>query len=321
MQQYVARRLLLMIPTLLVLSLIIFGMLRILPGDVAELILGGGGSEGGAVVSESSIQKVREKLGLNRPLYIQYFDWLWDTVRGDFGTSLYGNVSIGGQIAQRAPLTLEIAIFAKIFSLLIGIPIGVISAVKQNSFIDLFLRFWSIFFLAAPTFWLALLVILGGALWFNWLPPMGYNPIWQDPIANFMQLLWPVAILTSHGLATIARMTRSSMLEVMREDYIRTARAKGLREQAVIVRHALKNALIPVVTIAGLQFAGLVAGTVILEYIFGIPGIGSYLIQAIQNKDFPVVQAMVVVFAVMFMLINLVIDLLYGWVDPRISYS
>ena len=319
MHKYVARRLLLMIPTLFVLSLIIFGMLRILPGDVAELILAGG--EGGGGADPASIRVLREKLGLNRPLHIQYFAWLWDAVRGDFGTSLYSGLTIGGQIAKKIPLTLEVAILAKLFSLLIGIPIGVISAVKQNSFIDLFLRFWSIFFLAAPTFWLGLLIILGGALWFNWLPPLGYNPIWQDPAANFTQLLWPVVILTSHGLAIIARMTRSTMLEVMREDYIRTARAKGLREQVVIARHALKNALIPVVTLAGLQFAGLVGGTVILEYIFGIPGIGSYLIQAIQTKDFPVVQGTVVAFAVMFMLINLVVDLLYGWLDPRISYS
>ncbi|MDO8751698.1 MAG: ABC transporter permease [Dehalococcoidia bacterium] len=318
MQKYVARRLLLMVPTLLILSLIIFGMLRILPGDVATLILGD--SEGGRV-SESSIQILREKLGLNRPIYIQYLAWLWDTVRGDFGASLFSDLSVGGQIAQRIPLTIEIAISSKLFSLLIGIPIGVICAVKQNSFIDLFLRFWAIFFDAAPTFWLALLIILGGALWFNWVPPLGYHPIWQDPAANFKQLMWPILILTVGGLASIGRMTRSTMLEVMREDYIRTARAKGLREQVVIARHALKNALIPVVTVAGLQFAGLIAGTVILEYIFGIPGMGSYFIQAIQNKDFPVVQGLVVAFAGMFMLINLVVDLLYGWLDPRISYS
>lgn len=317
MQTYVIRRVVLMVPTLLILSLVVFGMLRVLPGDVAALILGG--EE--AVVSESSLRIIRERLGLNRPLYVQYLDWLWDTVRGDFGRSLYSDLSIGGQIAQRIPLTLEIAILAKLFSLLIGIPVGVISAVKQNSFIDYLLRFWSIFFLAAPHFWMALLVILGGALWFGWVPPLGYYPIWEAPVKNMLQLMWPIVILTTGGIATLARMTRSTMLEVMREDYVRTARAKGLAEKVVITRHALKNALIPVVTVAGLQFAGLVAGTAILEYIFGIPGIGSYFIQAIQSKDFPVVQGMVVAFAITFMLINLVIDLLYGWLDPRISYS
>ncbi len=315
---YVTRRVLLIFPTLLILSLIIFGLLRILPGDVATMILGGG--EGGKV-SEASIRVIQEKLGLNRPLHIQYFDWLWDTMRGDFGTSLYSDQSVGGQLAQRIPLTLEIAIFAKLVSILVGVPIGIISAIKQNSFIDLSLRFMTIFFLAAPSFWLGLLVILGGALWFNWIPPLGYNPIWKDPVANFQQLIWPIIILSHNGLAVIARMTRSSMLEVMREDFIRTARAKGLAENVVIMRHALKNALIPVVTLAGLQFAALLGGTVIIEYIFGIPGIGSYFIQAIQTKDYPVVQGMVIAFAIVFMLINLVVDLLYGWLDPRISYS
>ncbi len=320
MHKYVARRLLLMVPTVLILTVIIFGMLRLLPGDLAELILVGGGEDVG-LVSLSSIEAIREKLGLNRPLYIQYLDWIWDMVKGDLGRSLYSDLTVSGQIAQRIPLTLEIAILAKLFSLLIGIPIGILCAVKRNSFLDLFLRFWSIFFLAAPTFWLGILVILGGALWFDWLPPLGYNPIWQDPVANFMQLIWPIAILTSHGLAVIARLTRSTMLEVMGEDYVRTARSKGLAENVVILRHALKNALIPVVTVTGISFAGLVAGTVILEYIFGIPGIGTYFIQAIQSKDFPVIQGMVVAFAILFMVVNLIIDLVYGWLDPRISYS
>lgn len=317
MLKYVTRRVLLIFPTLFILSLVIFGLLRVLPGDVAMMILGGED----AIKSESSINAIREKLGLNRPLYVQYAGWLWDTVRGDFGKSLYSDLSVGGQLAQRIPITLEIAILAKLLSIVVGVPIGIISAVKQNSFIDLSLRFLTIFFLAAPSFWLGLLVILGGALWFNWIPPLGYNPIWKGPVANFQQLIWPVIILSHNGLAVIARMTRSSMLEVMREDYIRTARAKGLAEQMVIMRHALKNALIPVVTLAGLQFAALLGGTVIIEYIFGIPGIGSYFIQAIQTKDYPVVQGMVIAFATVFMLINLVVDILYGWLDPRISYS
>ena len=309
-----------MAPTMLLLSLLVFVMMRVVPGDIAIMLMG---EEVGAtnVDFRVSIETLRERLGLNRPLYIQYLSWIWDTVRGDLGKSLVTGVPITTEIATRLPITLELAILAKLISLVLGIPIGIISAVKQNSWMDYLLRLLSILFLTAPSFWLGLMFIFAAAIWFNWIPPLGYNPLWENPGANIAQLLAPALILGLSGLATMARMTRSTMLEVMREDYIRTARAKGLREPVVIYRHALKNALIPVVTLAGLSFATLLGGTVILESIFGIPGMGQYLINAITIKDFPVVQGIIMVFAVILMMVNLVVDLLYGWLDPRISYS
>lgn len=319
MGQYVARRLILIIPTMVLLTAIVFALMRVLPGDIARLMISD--EAGGVNINQYTLDTLRAKLGLDRPLYMQYLTWLWDMARGDFGESLYSGRSVTSEILQRLPITVEIAVIAKIVSLALGIPVGIISAVKQNSWVDLLLRFWSIFFLAAPAFWLGLLVILIGSNLFDWIPPLGYNALWQHPRANLLQLLWPSLILASSSLAVMARMTRSTMLEVMREDYIRTARAKGLREQVVVLRHALKNALIPVVTLAGLSFANLMAGTVILEAIFGIPGMGQMFIVAINSRDYPIVQGVVVVFALIFALTNLIVDLLYGWLDPRISYA
>ncbi len=319
MGKYVARRLLLIIPTLLILTMLVFGIMRVLPGDVATRMLS---DEAGALsMKQFTVDALRAKLHLDRPLYLQYLGWLWDLGRGDLGESLFTGRPVRDEILQRLPITFQIALMAQILSLGIGIPVGILSAIRQNSWVDLLLRFWSIFFLAAPSFWLALLFILLAALQFNWLPPVGYHPFFEDPRSNLLQLIWPSVILSLGGLATIARMTRSTMLEVMREDYIRTARAKGLKEQIVIIRHALKNAMIPVVTLAGLGFAGLMGGTVILEQIFAIPGLGSFFINAINFRDYTIVQGAVVVFAVIFMLVNLLVDVMYGWLDPRISYG
>jgi peptide/nickel transport system permease protein len=221
----------------------------------------------------------------------------------------------------RAPITAQLALMGLFMGLVVGIPLGALSAVYQNSPLDYVLRLFSITFLAVPNFWIALLVILGLAVWFDYYPPSGMNLIWEDPLENLKQLMWPSVILGSSGMATISRMTRSTMLEVMREDYIRTARAKGIQERVVIIRHAMKNALIPVITLAGLTFAGLMGGTVILESVFGIPGIGLYFIDAIRVLDYTIVQGAVVVFGLTFMGANLVVDLVYGWFDPRISYD
>ena len=320
MGKYVLRRVLLIIPTLLILSVMVFMVMRVLPGDVAQIIMG---EEIGATNTaiKVSMETLRKQLGLDKPLYIQYLTWVWDLARLDFGDSLITGRSIASEIVQRLPITLELAILAKILSLVIGIPVGIVSAVRQNTWVDLVLRFTVIFSLATPSFWIGLMVIFAGAFYFDWLPPLGYHSLWTDPRGNLTQMLWPAIILAHGTMATTARMTRSAMLEVMREDYIRTARAKGLKEQVVIYRHALKNALIPVVTLAGLSFAGLLGGSVIMEAIFAIPGMGQYLITAITLHDYTVVQGFVMVFAVVVMMINLVIDLVYGWIDPRISYS
>ena len=321
MTKYIVQRLLLIVPTILLLTLLVFILMRVLPGDVVQLILG---DASGGFVSKGgnmSAEVLRERLGLDRPLHLQYLTWLWDMTRGEFGKSLYSNNPVGGEIALRLPITMQLALMGTILGLLLGIPIGILSAIHQNSWIDNVLRFLSIIFLAVPSFWLGLVVILAASIWFNWVPPIGRNAVWENPRDNLLQLMWPALILASHGMATIARMTRSTMLEVLREDYIRTARAKGLAEQVVIARHALKNALIPVVTLAGLTFANLMGGTVILEQIFAIPGMGSFFLDAIQKQDYTIVQSTVVVFAVVFMLVNLLVDLMYGWLDPRISYS
>ncbi|MSQ22048.1 MAG: ABC transporter permease [Dehalococcoidia bacterium] len=321
MAKYIVQRLLLIIPTILLLTLLVFVLMRVLPGDVVQLILG---DDSGGFVSKGgnmSADVLRERLGLNQPLHMQYLTWLWDMVRGDFGRSIYSNTPVMEDILLRLPITIQLALMGTILGMLLGIPMGILSAVYHNSWMDNLLRFQSIMFLAVPSFWLGLVVILAGSIWFNYVPPIGRNVLWENPIDNLLQLMWPALILGSSGMAVKARMTRSAMLEVLREDYIRTARSKGLAEQIVIMRHALKNALIPVVTLSGLTFASLMGGTVILESIFAIPGMGQLFILSIQRQDYTVVQSTVVVFALVFMLVNLVVDLTYGWLDPRISYS
>ncbi|MFH1140351.1 MAG: ABC transporter permease [Chloroflexota bacterium] len=314
MGKYVARRVLLILPTLLLVTMFVFLLMRVLPGDVAQSILG-------EQRTQESLEILRTKLGLDRPLYTQYLTWLWDMARGDFGESIISGRSIAEEIVQRAPISFQLSLMAMVFGFVVGICLGVLSAIRQNSWLDFVLRFVSICFLAAPSFWVGLVVIFVGAYVFNWMPPLGYHPLWEDPRGNLTQLIWPAMILGLYGTATQARMGRSTMLEVMREDYIRTARAKGLREWTVILRHALKNALIPNVTMAGLTFAVLLGGSVILESIFAIPGMGTYLINGIREHDYTVVQGVTAVFAVAVMVVNLIIDLLYGWLDPRISYN
>ena len=320
MRNYIIRRVLLMVPTLFILSLIIFGLMRVLPGDVALMIAVGEGGDG-AAFDEASLDIIREKLGLLDPLPVQYLKWMGNLVRGNLGDSLRSGQPIADEIFQRMSITVQIAMMATLYGMILGIPIGIISAVKRGTPIDFSLRFMVILFLTAPSFWLGLMVILGGAYFFQWVPPLGYNVLWENPKDNLLQLMWPVIILGNFGMASSARMTRSTMLEVLREDYIRTARSKGLAESRIIIRHALKNALIPVITLSGLTFAAQMGGTVILELIFGIPGMGSWFIDSIINQDYPIVQALVVQFAIVFMTMNLIIDLLYGWLDPRISYA
>ncbi|GBD11836.1 Glutathione transport system permease protein GsiC [bacterium HR23] len=317
MQRYLARRLLIGIPTLLGATIFAFILLRVIPGAVATELLGG--AEG--IATGTTIEKLRRELGLDRPLVVQYVTWLADILRGDFGTSMWSGKSVGGTILSRLPFTLQLAIMAELFSLLIGIPIGIMAAIRQDTWIDYGLRFWSIFFLAVPTFWLGLLVIMVGVAFFQWSPPLGYNTFWQAPGANLSQMIFPALILASHESARIGRMTRSSMLEVLREDYIRTARAKGLREAIVVLRHALKNALIPIVTFTSVYFGALMGGVVVLEAIFNIPGLGTLFLESIRFRDYTVVQAMVFFLATVFIVINLVVDIMYGWLDPRIRYE
>ncbi len=319
MLRYLTRRLLLFVPTLFGVSLIIFLLMRVLPGDVAYAVLAGPSGEG--IVTPAALETVRLRLGLDKPLHVQYVEWVTGMARFDFGNSLRDGKPVWDKIAQRLPITIELAILTAVIGTAIAIPTGTISAVYQDSLPDYVLRIVTIIGLAAPTFWIGTLVLIALVRLFDWMPPLVYATLWQDPQTNLQQMIWPAAGLGYHLAAVVARMTRSSMLEVMRQDYIRTAWAKGLRDQVVIVRHALRNAMLPVITIIGLQFAVLLGGTVIMETIFSVPGIGRMLVDGIRFRDYATVQAGIVVFAVIILIVNLAVDVLYGWFDPRVSYK
>jgi len=314
-QRYILRRLLLTLPALLGVTIIISVMIRLLPGDAVSLILQDYGSYA------KDADDLRAKLGLNQPFYIQYLHWLGGILHGDFGLSLHNQTPIGQDIAARLPVTLELGIFGLIISLLLSIPLGVYSAVRQDTPSDYVARSISIAMLAIPGFWLATLAITLPSLWFKWTPPLRYSPLREHPGANLTQMLLPALILGIGLSGPVMRLTRAQMLEVLRDDYIRTARAKGVAERRVIVRHALRNAVVPIITLLGLQTAVLISGTVVLESVFVLPGMGRYLLEALNFRDYPAIQAVVLLFAVLIIALNLVVDLLYAWLDPRIRYT
>ncbi|MFH1486450.1 MAG: ABC transporter permease [Chloroflexota bacterium] len=318
MSKYIARRLLMFVPVLLAVSIIIFGLMRIIPGDVAMMILLG--PEGEGKVTKEEHTELRHELGLDRPLYEQYFTWIGGLLRGDAGKSLRYDTSISEEIGQRFPLTLELATLAAIFATLIAIPLGVLSGVRQDSWIDYILRVVSIGGLAMPTFWTGTLLILFLVLSFDWMPPISYRSLWEDPWANLTQLIWPGLALGYFQTAVVSRMTRSCMLEVLRQDYIRTAWSKGLKERVVVLRHALKNAILPVVTLIGVYYAYLLGGAVVMEKVFNLPGMGAWLVDSITYRDYPAVQTTILVFATIILVANLLVDVVCGWLDPRIRY-
>ncbi len=299
--------------------MVIFVLLRIVPGDAASaLILSESRLNDRA--TEEAIAAVREKLGLNDPLYVQYAHWVGDVLHLNLGKSLWSRKPVTQEIAEHFPVTAQMAVMAVAISLLIAIPIGVLSAVRQDTFVDYLFRVVSIAGLAMPNFFVGTLIVLFLIIVFQWAPPLGYTPPWKDLGANLQQLIWPAAALGYSLSAIVSRMTRSQMLEVLREDYVRTAWAKGLRERQGGLRHALKNAFLPVITITGTQLAVLLGGTVIMEQIFSIPGMGRNLIDAINHRDYPLVQGVVFLMATIFLVTNLLIDILYAWLDPRIRY-
>jgi len=321
MGSYAARRLISLIPIIIGISLVVFLIMRMLPGDVAAMILMGGDEEGNSAASLEAINALRAQLGLNEPLWQQYFHWVGGLLTLDAGNSLWSGRPVFQEIAERAPLTLELALFALVISLVIALPIGIFSALKQDTWIDYLFRTISIGGLALPSFWIGTLVILGLTLFFNWTPPLGYVGITKDPWTNLQQLFWPALVIGYSNAAIIARMTRSAMLEVLREDYVRTAWAKGLGPRRVINVHALRNALLPVITLASIELGNLLGGTVVMETIFTLPGIGRYLVDAIFHRDYPVVQTIIVLMGILFVVLNLLTDLLYGIFDPRIRYE
>ena len=319
MRNYTIKRVLLFIPTVIGVSLLLFAILRILPGDVAVQILMAGDPE--VTITEEDRLRVVKALGLDRPIYVQYLDWMWGVLRFDLGDSYILGRPVAEQIKRQFPVTMQIAFFAAFFVAIISIPIGVLAAVYQDKWPDYILRGFAILGLAMPSFFVALLVILILSVFFHWLPAFGFVHLWVDPWKSFQQLIFPALAIGFHSSGYILRMTRGQMLEVLRDDYVRTARAKGLSERVVILRHALRNALLPVVTLFGFQIAFLLGGTVVIELIFALPGMGQALIEAVLLRDFPVVQTYVLYLVFVAMVINLVVDLSYAWLDPRIQYS
>ncbi len=316
MGEYIFRRLLLAIPTLIGAVTLVFLVMRILPGDVASVMLAG--QESGIQASDEQLAALREQLGLNRPLVVQYFQWLWDALRFNFGESLSYPTPVLDEFKLRYPFSLSILVISLATSLIIAIPAGIISAVKQDTWIDYGLRIFTLAGLSIPSFFVAILTILFLLHFFGWLPPLAHAPIWDTPWLNFQRLIFPSLIIGYRLSAIGTRMTRSSVLEVMREDYVRTARAKGLREQVVIWRHAMRNAILPVLTLVGIEIIILFSGLVIMERVFTIPGMGSLLVDALFHRDYITVQGVVFVFALFVLLMNLLVDISYALFDPRI---
>ncbi len=319
MLQYIARRALLFVPTMVLLTALVFLFMRIIPGDPALLILTGNTGQGS--YTQEDLEILRIELGTDRGLATQYGNWMWDLLRGDLGTSYVRGLPIKDMLAVRLPLTLELTIISILISFILAVPLGVISALAQNTLPDYIARVIAFTGIAIPTFVTGLVTIYLLVRVFNWFPPLDYAQIWEDPIKNLTQMVFPSLALGFFMMAFIARVTRSSMLEVLREDYIRTARSKGLAEKRVVFIHALQNAFLPIITVSGWAFGILLGGTVIIERIFVLPGMGTLLLDSIFNRDYPVVQAEILVIAGLVLFLNLVVDLLYAWVDPRIRFN
>jgi peptide/nickel transport system permease protein len=315
MRTYVARRVLQGLLVLWLVSLAIFSLVRILPGDAVIMQL-----DQAAAPTPEALTRARQELGLERPFLAQYRVWISGALHGDLGRSLITRRSVTSELGKRINLTSHLAVMSIIVAMLIALPVGVLSAVKQDTASDYLARFFAILGLSLPDFWLATVAITFLAIWVQWIPPVGFAPLWEDPVRCLGQLAIPALIIGARLAAVSMRMTRSSLLEVLRQDYIRTARAKGARERAVIVRHALKNAFIPVVTVIGQQFSVLLGGTVIVEFIFLQPGVGSLMLDAVLLRDYTLIQGAVLFFAAVVVATNLLVDLSYAWLDPRIRY-
>ena len=318
MQQYAIKRIALFIPTVLLVTLIAFIVMRVVPGDPAIAILEG---DGGGQFTQQDLENLRAELGTDRPIAIQYLDWIGGVFRGDFGESLWFKSSVMTELGHRIPVTVELAVLSILMSVVVAVPLGIVSAIKPDSSLDYGSRVFTLIGIAIPNFLIAVLLILFLLKAFDWLPALGYVDLWEDPLKNLSQMVFPAFALALYEMAFIARVTRSSMMEIIREDYMRTARSKGLAEKVVLFRHGLKNAVLPILTISGWQFGRLFGGTVVIETIFLLPGMGRILIEAVQHRDFPLLQAAIVIIGMAIVTINLLVDLLYGWLDPRIRYA
>jgi peptide/nickel transport system permease protein len=312
-RNYILRRLLVAVPSLLIASLIVFTLPRLIPGDVVQLML-----EEKAYGKD--LEDLRAKLGLNRPIPVQYAQWLGAVARGNMGESLWTRQPVVSELARRLPVSATLGAMALVVAIAIGIPIGVIAAVRQDGVVDFFARSAAVLGLSVPSFVLAIVVTLLPAIWWGWTPRKQFVPFSADPLTFVLQFALPAVILGITSAAGIMRLTRGMLLEVLRHDYVRTAWAKGLRERVVVLKHALKNAVIPVITVLGLQVAAIAGGSVVIEWIFGIPGMGQFLVDAIVQRDYPVIQGINLLIVVIIVVSNLLVDLTYAWLDPRIRY-
>jgi peptide/nickel transport system permease protein len=313
MRKYVLRRLLIAISSLVLASLVVFSLPRLIPGDVVQLMLE-------EQAYGKNLEDLRAKLGLNRPIYVQYFEWSGRVVLGELGESLWTKRPVLEELARRLPVSLKLGFLALLFSLAIALPVGILAAVRQDSLADYIARSLAILGLSIPGFWIATLVILVPSLWWNWSPPIQFTEFSVDPWAHVAQFIIPAFILGIASAAAIMRLTRAQLLEVLRQDYVRTAWAKGVRERSVVLKHGLRNALIPVITVLGIQITQILGGTVIFETIFGLPGMGQFLFNAINQRDYPVIQGVNLLIVSVVVLTNLVVDACYAYLDPRISY-
>jgi len=316
MAQYIVKRFLLMFPTLFGVAVLIFLLLRVVPGDIVEVRF----MAQGQYSSEAVMAIERAKLGLDKPVWQQFTTWMWGLLHLDFGVSMWTGAPITEEIKLRFELSLQLAIMATVVATLLAIPLGILAAVKQDTWIDYAVRVFSIAGLAMPSFWLGILMILAMLIIFKWLPPMVFTSFWVNPWENLAQLIWPALAVGYRYSAVATRMMRSAMLEVLREDYIRTARAKGLWLKLILSRHALKNAMLPVITVIGLEFAFLMGGLVVTEQVFSLNGLGMLFVEAISNRDYTLTQALVLIVAAVFIFVNFATDIAYAWLDPRIRY-
>ncbi len=316
MRTYIAHRLGIAVLTLLGMSVVIFFLMRLAPGDIVDILFAAAG-----YVNEGDKQLIMRELGIDQPIWVQYVEWLKDIASGDLGKSYRYDQPAWDVIRPLIPVTVELAILATVISVLIGVPTGVISAVRQDTMLDYVLRVFSLAGLSMPAFWLGMVIILALVSWAGWIPPLTYVSPREDFKIHLVQFLLPALAVGYRSSALLMRITRSAVLEVMREDYIRTARAKGQGERLVIWRHAFKNAVLPIVTVIGIEFAFLIGGLVVTETVFNLPGVARFLVQAILWRDYPIVQNLVMFIAVVVILSNLVVDLLYGWLDPRVRYA
>ena len=317
MLRYTLNRMLMMIPTLFGVAVLVFFMLRIVPGDVVEVKLRGDGG----TVSQETIDMERKRLGLDKPLLNQFADWMVGLATLDLGKSMWTDRPVTEEIGARIELSLQVAIMATIIAVLIAIPLGTTAALMRDTWVDYVVRIITIGGLSIPSFWFGMLIILALLSMFKWLPPITYTPFYVDPVANLTQLIWPALAVGYRYCAVVARMIRSSLLEVLNEDYIRTARAKGVFEKIIISRHALRNALLPAITVIGVEFAFLIGGLVVTEQVFNLNGIGMLFVQSVSHNDFTLIQGMVMLLAAIYVAVNLVVDLLYAVFDPRIRYG